>query len=92
MAILLFKNKNLRGILRITQQSTIFIASYAEQIQAYQKETGFAYKAGANLDKYSEHTNPTLWFHTKYKTGVPFIDATAPAELIKKIHPVRYLE
>ncbi len=61
MTTLIFKNKKLQGILRITEQATSFNASFSESVEAYEKETGTKYKIDADLSKFGEHHKPTLW-------------------------------
>lgn len=61
MTTLIFKNKKLQGLLNITEQATVFRASYSEAIEAYEKDTNRSYDYEANLDKYYEHNSPTLW-------------------------------
>lgn len=55
MTTLIFKNKKLKGILKITQ-----LAMFQEAISAYEKNTGKKYSDSVNLNKYYEQTNPTL--------------------------------
>lgn len=61
MLTLIFKNSKLQGILRITQQSKTFIASFGEAVKAYEKNTKKRYKHNINIDNYYEHTTPTIW-------------------------------
>lgn len=62
MARLVFKNKNLLGILKITEQSKVFRRSYKEAIEAYERETKKEYDRSVDLSRFYEHNKPTLWF------------------------------
>ena len=61
MTKLIFKNSKLQGILKISQQATIFKATFGEAITAYQEKTGRKYTHGVNLEKYNTRSTPTLW-------------------------------
>lgn len=61
MAILKFKNDGLTAILRISEQASIFRATYEEAVQAYEKNTSRSYDGNANLDKYFQTVKPSIW-------------------------------
>lgn len=61
MAKLIFKNSKLKGILKITEQATVFKATFGEAIRAYQEKTGEKYTLNVNLDDYYTRSTPTLW-------------------------------
>ena len=61
MTTLIFENRKLQGILRITQQARTFRTIYTEAIKAYEKDTKRKYNNKVSLDEYGEQLNPTLW-------------------------------
>src|SRR5688572_13760922 len=61
MTTLIFKNKNLRSVLKISEQASEFRCTFQEAVNAYESKTGKKYTAGINLNPYLIRTSPTLW-------------------------------
>jgi hypothetical protein len=61
MATLIFKNKKLQGIFRMTETATTFRTTFSEAVTAYEHTTGQVYADGVNLSKYNTSQKPSLW-------------------------------
>lgn len=61
MTTLIFKNQRLKEILKISEQATVFKATYEEAVKAYESDAGQKYQEGQNLAPYFLSNVPTLW-------------------------------
>lgn len=61
METLIFKNKRLKGILKISDQTTEFKATYDEAVRTYESDTGRKYKDDESLEPYFLRNTATLW-------------------------------
>lgn len=61
MMTLIFKNEQLRSVLKISEQASEFRCTFQEAVKAYESKTSKKYTAGINLNPYLFRTSPTLW-------------------------------
>ncbi|SIO53911.1 DUF3085 domain-containing protein [Chitinophaga niabensis] len=92
MATLVFKNSNLKEILNVIKEATVFRASLSEKIIAYEENSGKEYDFDPKIDLelYSTHNRPTVWLVKD--RGIYIMSSALVDEACKKDIPVCYAE
>jgi hypothetical protein len=91
MSLLIFKNKKLQEILRITETANTFRTTFAEAINAYEIQSGKSYQYSQDIDlhNYGEQNTPTIWLVKDW--GI-YLMTSAKTEFPKDTNHVCYAE